>query len=105
MCFLENYTVAWHHWLMLLSLMKLGGHGTKAQIMPAYKKEGFSPHVIDRVFQTDLEDLGEVIEVEGGLDNLTPTSTIILTSDPRFQRFLKKHIKLVVSTFKQTKTM
>jgi hypothetical protein len=38
MYFLENYTLAWHHWLMLLSLMKLGGSGTKAQIMPVYKK-------------------------------------------------------------------
>ncbi len=74
MRFLENYTLAWHHWLMLLSLMKLGGSGTKAQIMPVYKKEGFSPHAIDRVFATDLVDLGESVEVEGGLDNLSNSS-------------------------------
>ncbi|MGY5880082.1 MAG: hypothetical protein RTV31_07510 [Candidatus Thorarchaeota archaeon] len=100
MRFLENYTLAWHHWLMLLSLMKLGGSGTKAQIMPVYKKEGFSLHAIDRVFATDLVDLGEAVEVEGGLDNLSNSSTIILTTNPKFQKFLKKNLKSVVSTFK-----
>ena len=100
MRFLENYTLAWHHWLMLLSLMKLGGSGTKAQIMPVYKKEGFSPHAIDRVFETDLVDLGEAVVVEGGLENLTDSSSIILTDDPKFQKFLKKNLKSVVSTFK-----
>jgi hypothetical protein len=104
MCFLENYTLAWHHWLMLLSLMKLGGSGTKAQIMPVYKKEGFSPHAIDKVFQTDLVDLGDAVTVEGGLDNLSSSSTIILSNNPKFQKFLKKHIKPVVSTFKTRKT-
>jgi hypothetical protein len=104
MRFLENYTLAWHHWLMLLSLMKLGGSGTKAQIMPVYKKEGFSPHAIDKVFQTDLVDLGDAVTVEGGLDNLSSSSTIILSNDPKFQKFLKKHIKSVVSTFKTRKT-
>jgi hypothetical protein len=100
MRFLENYTLAWHHWLMLLSLLKLGGSGTKAQIMPVYKQEGFSPHAIDRVFSTDLVELGEAVEVEGGLDNLTDTSRIILTKDPVFQKFLKKNLKSVISTFK-----
>ncbi len=100
MRFLENYTLAWHHWLMLLSLMKLGGSGTKTQIMPVYKKEGFSPHAIDQVFATDLVDLGAAVEVEGGLDNLTNGSTIILTSDPKFRKFLKKNLKSVISTFK-----
>ncbi len=100
MRFLENYTFAWHHWLMLLSLMKLGGSGTKAQIMPVYKKEGFSPHAIESVFATDLVDLGDAVEVEGGLDNLSNSSTIILTKDPIFQKFLKKNLKSVVSTFK-----
>lgn len=104
MRFLENYTLAWHHWLMLLSLMKLGGSGTKAQIMPVYKKEGFSPHAIDRVFATDLVELGEAVEVEGGLENLSSTSTIILTQDPKFQKFLKKNLKSVVSTFKTRRT-
>jgi hypothetical protein len=103
MRFLENYTLAWHHWLMLLSLLKLGGAGTKGQIMPVYKKEGFSPHAIDRVFQTDLEDLGEAVQVEGGLENFTNSSLIVLTNDPQFQKFLKKHIKPVVSTFKLRK--
>jgi len=100
MRFLENYTIAWHHWLMILSLMKLGGNGTKEQIMPVYKQEGFSPHAIDRVFATDLFDLGEAVDVEGGVDKLCNNSTIILSSDPTFQKFLKKHLKSVVSTFK-----
>ncbi len=100
MRFLENYTLAWHHWLMLLSLLKLGGRGTKAKIMPVYKREGFSPHAIDQVFATDLLDLAAVVEVEGGLDNLTNDSSIILTDDPIFRKFLKKNLKSVVSTFK-----
>ena len=100
MRFLENYTLTWHHWLMILSLMKLGGSGTKAQIMPVYRKEGFSPHAIDRVFSTDINDLGDAIEVEGGLDNLTDSTSIILTDNPRFQKFVKKHLKPVVSTLK-----
>ena len=100
MHFLENYTLAWHHWLMLLSLLKLGGSGTKAQILPVYKQEGFSPHAIDRVFATDLVDLGEAIRVEGGLENLNDTSRIFLTDDPKFQKFLKKNLKSVLSTFK-----
>ena len=100
MRFLENYTLAWHHWLMVLSLLKLGGSGTKAQIMPVYKQEGFSPHAIDRVFATDIMDLGEAVKVEGGLDNLTDTSRIILSTDPAFRKFLKKNLKSVISTFK-----
>lgn len=100
MRFLENYTLAWHHWLLLLSLMKLGGSGTKGQIMPVYRKEGFSPHAIDKVFATDLVDLGEAVEVVGGLENLDNGSTIILADDPKFQKFLKKNLKSVVSTFK-----
>jgi hypothetical protein len=100
MRFLENYTLAWHHWLMLLSLLKLGGSGTKTQILPVYKKEGFSPHAIDQVFQTDLVDLGEAVEVEGGIDNLTAQSTIYLSEDLNFRKFLKKHLKSVVNTFK-----
>jgi len=100
MRFLENYTLAWHHWLMVLSLLKLGGSGTKAQIMPVYKNEGFSPHAIDQVFTTDLVELAAVVEVEGGLDNITNSSTIILSDDPIFRKFLKKNLKSVVSTFK-----
>lgn len=100
MRFLENYTLAWHHWLMLLSLLKLGGSGTKEQIMPVYKNEGFSPHAIDQVFATDLAELSVVVEVEGGLDNLTNNSKIILTDDPIFRKFLKKNLKSVISTFK-----
>ncbi|MHA1614954.1 MAG: hypothetical protein ACTSYJ_08925 [Candidatus Thorarchaeota archaeon] len=100
MRFLENYTLAWHHWLMLLSLMKLGGSGTKAQIMPVYQKEGFSTHAIDQVFSTDLLELSAVVTVEGGLDNLTNNSSIILTDDPIFRKFLKKNLKSVISTFK-----
>ncbi len=100
MRFLENYTLAWHHWLMVLSLLKLGGRGTKGQIMPVYKNEGFSPNAIDQVFATDLVDLATVVEVEGGLDNITNSSTIILSDDPIFRKFLKKNLKSVVSTFK-----
>ena len=100
MHFLENYTLAWHHWLMVMALLKLGGSGTKAQILPVYKKEGFSPHAIDKVFRTDLEDLGEAVEVEGGIENLTSRSTIYLSEDSMFRRFLKKHLKPVVTTFK-----
>lgn len=100
MHFLENYTLAWHHWLMVMALLKLGGSGTKAQILPVYKKEGFSPHAIDKVFRTDLEDLGEAVEVEGGIENLTSHSTIYLSEDSMFRRFLKKHLKSVVTTFK-----
>ncbi len=103
MRFLENYTLAWHHWLMLLSLLKLGGSGKKSQILPVYKKEGFSSHAIDQVFQTDLVDLGEAVEVEGGIENLTDSSTIFLTEDPKFRKFLKKHLKPVVNTFKTRK--
>jgi len=103
MKFLENYTLTWHHWLMLLSLLKLGGNGTKAQILPVYRQEGFSPHAIDKVFQTDLIDLGEAIEVEGGIDNLSHKTPIYLSEDPEFRRFLKKHIKPVLNTLK-TKT-
>jgi len=103
MHFLENYTLAWHHWLMLLSLLKLGGSGTKAQILPVYKQEGFSPHAIDRVFVSDLVDLGEAINVEGGIENLSDESRIVLTDDPKFQKFLKKNLKSVISTFKSRK--
>ncbi len=103
MRFLENYTLAWHHWLMLLSLLKLGGSGKKSQILPVYKKEGFSSHAIDQVFQTDLVDLGEAVEVEGGIENLTDQSRIFLTEDPKFRKFLKKHLKPVVNTFKTRK--
>jgi len=105
MRFLENYTIAWHHWLMILSLMKLGGSGTKSQILPVYKKEGFSPHALDRVFHSDLEDLGDAVTIEGGIENLTNTSSISLTSDSKFQKFIKKHIRSVVSTFKQKKSL
>ncbi|KXH71073.1 MAG: hypothetical protein AM326_12070 [Candidatus Thorarchaeota archaeon SMTZ-45] len=100
MHFLENYTIAWHHWLLILSLLKLGGSGTKAQILPVYKREGFSPHAIDKVFQMDLEDLGAAIEVEGGIKNLDEHSTIYLTEDPNFRKFLKKNLRDVVRKFK-----
>lgn len=103
MRFLENYTLTWHHWLMLLSLMKLGGAGTKRQILPVYKKEGFSPHAIDRVFQTDLIDLGEAVEIEGDIDSLSDSTTIYLSQDPKLQRFMRKHLKPVVKTLKMRK--
>lgn len=103
MQFLENYALTWHHWLMLLSLLKLGGSGTKGQILPVYRKEGFSPHAIHRVFQSDLIDLGDAIEIGGGIENLTNKTTIYLTDDPKFRAFLKRHLKPVLNTLK-TKT-
>ncbi len=103
MRFLENYTLAWHHWLMVLSLLKLGGSGTKAQIFPVFKKEGFSPHAIETVFKTDIQDLGEAIEVEGDIENLQGNTVITLSDDPKFQRFIKKNLKLVVRTLKTRK--
>ena len=98
MQFLENYTLAWHHWLMLLSLLKLGGSGTKAQILPVYRREGFSQHAIHRVFQTDLVDLGDAVEVDGGIEDLSNKTTIHLSTNPEFRRFLKKHLKPVLNT-------
>lgn len=103
MRFLENHTLAWHHWLIVLSLLKLKGSGTKGQIFPVFKKEGFSPHAIEEIFKRDLEELGEVVEVEGGIDNLQNSSTIYLTDDPAFRSYLKKHLKSVVRTLKTRK--
>ncbi|MBD3158941.1 MAG: hypothetical protein GF309_09155 [Candidatus Lokiarchaeota archaeon] len=104
MRFLDNYTMAWHHWLILLSLLKLGGSATKKQIFPVFKKEGFSPHAIEGIFKRDLEELGEAVEVEGGLDNLNDSSMIYLTEDKKFRAFLKRNLKSVVRTLKQRKT-
>jgi hypothetical protein len=103
MRFLENYTLAWHHWLMILGLFKLKGSATKSQLFPIYKKEGFSPHAIENVFKSDLVELGEVVEIEGGIDNLQNGTVIYLTEDPKFMRFLKKHLKPVVRTLKMRK--
>ncbi len=100
MRFLENPTLAWHHWLMVLALLKLGGSGTKAQVFPVYKKEGFSPHAIEGVFRSDIIELGVVIDIDGDIDNLTDSTTLFLTEDPKFQRFIKKNLKSVVRTLK-----
>ncbi|MHA1926988.1 MAG: hypothetical protein ACTSV2_00255 [Candidatus Thorarchaeota archaeon] len=100
MQFLGNYTLAWHHWLMVLALLKLGGSGTKAQVFPVYKKEGFSPHAIEGVFRSDIIELGSVIEVDGDINNLTDSTILYLTEDPKFQRFIKKNLKSVVRTLK-----
>lgn len=104
MKFLGNYTMAWHHWLILLSLLKLGGSATKKQIFPVFKKEGFSPHAIEGIFKRDLEELGEAVEVQGDLDKLNDGTMIYLTEDKRFRAFLKKNLKSVVRTLKQRKT-
>ena len=88
---------------MVLSLLKLGGSGTKAQIFPVFKKEGFSPHAIETVFKTDIQDLGEAIEVEGDIENLQGNTVITLSDDPKFQRFIKKNLKSVVRTLKTRK--
>ncbi len=101
--FLENHTLAWHHWLMILALLKLGGSATKKQIFPVYQKEGFSPHAIHDVFRGDLIALGEAVHVEGELDTLDDTTMIYLTEDPKFRAFIKKNLKSVVRTLKMRK--
>lgn len=101
MRFLENYTLAWHHWLIVLSLLKLGGAATKRQIMPAFKKEGFSPHAINEVFRTDLIELGQAVEVEGGTQSIQPDTMVYLTENPKFRSFVKKNLKSVVRTLKR----
>jgi hypothetical protein len=103
MRFLENYTLAWHHWLIILALLKLGGSATKSQIFPVFKKEGFSPHAIEGIFKRDLEELGKAIEVEGGIDNLLGESMIYLSEDTKFRKWLKKNLKSVVQTLKMRK--
>jgi hypothetical protein len=103
MKFLENYTLAWHHWLILLSLLKLNGSGTKGQIFPVFKKEGFSPHAIEGIFKRDLEELSPAVEVDGELENLADGTMIYLSEDPKFKSFLKKNLKSVVRTLKTRK--
>jgi hypothetical protein len=103
MRFLENYTLAWHHWLIILALLKLGGSATKNQIFPVFKKEGFSSHAIEGIFKRDLEELGEVVDVVGGIDNLNQSSMIYLSEDVKFRRWLKKNLKSVVRTLKTRK--
>jgi hypothetical protein len=103
MRFLENYTFAWHHWLVILALLKLGGSATKSQIFPVFKKEGFSPHAIEGIFKRDLDELGEAINVEGGIVNLRDSSMIYLTEDVKFRKWLKKNLKSVVKTLKMRK--
>ncbi|MBD3407397.1 MAG: hypothetical protein GF411_14870 [Candidatus Lokiarchaeota archaeon] len=100
MRFLENYTLAWHHWLLILSLLKLKGSGSKGQIFPVFKKEGFSPHAIEGIFKRDLIELGEAIEVEGDIDEIKDSTMIYLSEDPKFRKFIKKHLKSVVRTLK-----
>ena len=103
MRFLENYTLAWHHWLMVLSLVKLGGSGTKGQIFPVYKKEGFSPHAIEGIFKQDIIDLGEAVEIDGDINSLSNGTRLHLTEDAGFRKFIKKHMKTVVRTLKMKK--
>ncbi|MFX0045787.1 MAG: hypothetical protein ACFE8Z_08070 [Candidatus Hermodarchaeota archaeon] len=100
MKFLQNHAVTWHHWLLLLSLLDRGGSSTKAEIFSVYKKEGFSPRVIDRLLKTDLKDLGDALRIEGDLDSLTDKTVIRLTSDPTFVRFIKKQRKSALRNLK-----
>jgi hypothetical protein len=100
---LENYTLTWHHWLIILSLLKLDGRGTKAQVFPVFRKEGFSPHAIETVFKTDLAELGEVVQFEGDVDSIQDDTMLILTGDPRFRSFLRKHLKPIANTLKARK--
>ena len=101
--FLENHALAWHHWLLLLSLIKLGGCGTRAQIAPVYKREGFSSPTIKQIMGTDIEELGEALKIDGSLDDLADDTKICLNEDPDFRKFIKKNIKGVVSSFRTRK--
>ena len=100
MKFLQNHAVTWHHWLLLLSLLDRGGSSTKAEVFSIYKKEGFSPHVIDGLFKTDLQDLGDAVRVEGDLDSLSDDTVIHLTNDPTFMKFIKKQRKSALRNLK-----
>ncbi|MHA1247812.1 MAG: hypothetical protein ACTSPE_10830 [Candidatus Thorarchaeota archaeon] len=104
MALLQNYTLAWHHWLIILALLKLGGSATKAQLIPVFKKEGFSPHALEGIFKRDLEELGEAIEIDDDLDSLTDTTRIYLSDNPKFRAFIKKHLKSVVRTLRMKTT-
>ena len=85
MRFLENYTLAWHHWLMILGLFKLKGSATKAQIFPIYKKEGFVDTLYDdttkiiEVFWDHLYD-GEVVKAscQAQLDEVRKGAKVII---------------------------
>ncbi len=88
---------------MILALLKLGGAATKAQIFPVYKKEGFSPHAIEGVFKNDIIELGEAIEIDGDISNLQDSTTLFLSDDPKFRKFIKKNLKSVVNTLKKHK--
>ena len=101
--FLENHALAWHHWLLLLSLIKLGGCGTRAQIAPVYKREGFSGPTVNQIMGTDMDELGEAITIDGNLEDLTDDTQICLSEDPDFRKFIKKNIKGVVVTFRTRK--
>ncbi|MFW9943841.1 MAG: hypothetical protein ACFFB7_02485 [Candidatus Sifarchaeia archaeon] len=100
MKFLQNHAVTWHHWLLLLSLLDRGGSSTKAEILSIYRKEGFSPHVIEQLFETDLKDLGDAVRIDGALDKLMDETIIRLTEDPTFVRFIKKQRKSALRNLK-----
>ncbi len=100
MKFLQNHAVTWHHWLLLLTLLERGGSSTKAEILSVYKKEGFSPHVVERLLKTDLKDLGDALKIEGSLDDLTDETVIRLTRDPAFMRFMKKQRRSALRNLK-----
>ncbi|MHA2601000.1 MAG: hypothetical protein AM324_002580 [Candidatus Thorarchaeota archaeon SMTZ1-83] len=100
MKFLQNHAVTWHHWLLILSLLDRGGTSTKAEILSVYKKEGFSPYVIEQLLKTDLKDLGDALRIEGDLDNLTDETVIRLARDPTFMRFIKKQRKSALRNLK-----
>ncbi len=103
MRYLENYTLTWHHWLIVLALLKLGGSATKADIFPVFKKEGFSPHAIEGIFKRDLIELGEAIELEDDVEELKDSTRITLNDSPQFRSFLKRHLKSVIRTLKTRK--
>jgi hypothetical protein len=71
-----------------------------AEVFSVYKKEGFSPHVIEQLFKTDLLDLGEAVKVEGDIDSLSDDTVIHLTRNPMFIRFIKKQRKSVLRNLK-----
>lgn len=100
MKFLQNHAVTWHHWLLILSLHDRGGSSTKTEILAIYRKEGFSPHVIEQLLKTDLKDLGDAVRIEGALDKLMDETIIRLTEDPTFVRFIKKQRKSALRNLK-----
>ena len=61
-----------------------------------YTREQFQSYTQNQSGNGGIPD----IRVDGSLENLSDTTRIFLTDDPIFQKFLKKNLKSVLSTFK-----